>query len=389
MGTDLVSVCVFCASVLLRTELVPPPGLSAEIAGSYATIQRKYDTPPDFPDFSNVTPKFVLIGLRGVWQAQGDLGAGTPAREWRARFALGPAHDDQDERPLGAPGRTTAFGTGRYENLAALYRQPVGAADSIEAGWVRKKHASTDAVDLGGTNYVLGEQRILGSERADWGLGWRHRFRGLELALSGRYTNIDAGNATARFSGAYGSHLLGGGADLRLRKGRFTVQVHGDLMTGNLGVREESFPAFIPRTFAAPASLQSVTTLVAYAWSKTDISLSYTYDRNRLPFTTFAVLGVETNALDSGFHADSRSSLSTSDLRVRTEIGAGIRIYVAMRATLGNETVMLTDSAGVAPSRTLKVRWAEIGNLATLGGGAPGFVISMGAEFSIGGAGRP
>ena len=77
---------MFCATVLLRTELVPPPGLSAEIGGAYSTIQRKYDTPPDPPDFSNVTAKFVLIGVRQVWPAEADLGAGTPAREWRVRL---------------------------------------------------------------------------------------------------------------------------------------------------------------------------------------------------------------------------------------------------------------------------------------------------------------
>jgi hypothetical protein len=387
VGTDLISVCVFCATVLLRTELMPPPGLSAEIAGSYSTVQRRYDTSPGVVDLSNVTPKFVLVGLRKVWAAPQDLGAGTPAREWRVRIALGPSHDDQQEFPEGRP-VTTAFGTGRFENSAVLYRHPLGAADSIEAGWLRRRLASTDAVNLGGSNYTLSEQRILGSKREDFGLGWRHRFSGLEVALSGLYQNINAGNATARFSGAYSGHLLGGGTELRWRRGRFTVQLHGDWTTGRLDVGEESFPDFAVRNFTAPASFQTATAFFSYAWPRTDVSLSYIHDRNKLPFTTFAILGVETDAQESGFHGDSLTNLSTGDFRVRTEVGAGIRVYLAMRATLGHETVLLTDSAGVLPSRTLKVRWAETGELPSLKGNGPGYVIAVGAEFSIG-ASRP
>lgn len=387
MGTDLVSACIFCASVLLRTELMPPPGLSAEIAGSYSTVQRRYDNSPGVVDLSNVTPKFVLVGLRKVWAAALDLGAGTPVREWRVRIALGPSHDDQQEFPEGRP-VTTAFGTGRFENSAVLYRHPLGAADSIEAGWIRRRLASTDAVNLGGGNYGLSSQRILGSKREDVGLGWRHRFVGLEIALSGLYQDINAGNATARFSGAYGGHLLGGGTELRWRRGRFTAQLQSDWTTGRLDISEQSFPDFTKRIFRAPASFQTATAFFGYAWPKTDVSLSYIHDRNKLPFTTFAILGVETDAQGRGFHGDSVTNLSTGDFRVRTEVGAGIRVYLAMRATLGNETVVLTDSAGVLPPRTLKVRWAETGELPSLKGNGPGYVIAVGAEFSIG-ASRP
>ncbi|MGH9364014.1 MAG: hypothetical protein ACRD1B_01935 [Thermoanaerobaculia bacterium] len=388
MGTDLVSVCVFCASLLLRTELNPPRGLSAEIGGAYSTINRKINTAPDPLDFSSVTPKFVLIGLRQAWPVPGDLGAGTPAREWRARIALGPSHNDQTQPP-GGPGKTSAAGTGRYENIAILYRQPVGAADSIEAGWVRHKNASTDAVNLGSSNYVLGEQRVLGASRDDWGLDWRHRFRGLEVALSGRMTHLDAGNATAAFSGGYGGNIYGGGAEVRWRMGAFTLQAHGEALSGSLDVGEQSFPAFVSRVYTAPASLRCFSASAAYAWPNTDIVLSYSYDRNRLPFVTFGVLGVEQTAFDSGFQADARLGLSSAELKVRTRIGPGIRVYAAVRAFLGDETVVLTDSAGVAPARTLHVRWAQVGNTQTLSGSTPGRVFMVGAEFTIGRSGPP
>ena len=386
MGTDLISVCVFCANVLLRTELVPPAGLSAEIGASYSTIQRRYDISPGVVDLSNVTPKFVLVGLRKVWAAPSDLGAGTPAREWRARIALGPSHDDQQQIPEGPV--TVAFGTGRFENAAVLYRHPLGAADSIEAGWLRRRLASTDSVNLGLGNYGLSTQRILGSKREDLGLGWRHRFVGLEVAVSGLYQNINAGNATSLFSGAYGGYLLGGGVELRWRLGRFTAGAQSDWTTGRLDVSEQSFPDFTKRIFKARSSFQTATAFFSYAWPKTDVSLCYIHDRNKLPFTTFAILGVETDAQGAGFHGDSDTNLSTGDFRVRTQVGAGIRVYLAMRATLGHETVVLTDWRGVAPSRTVKVRWAETGELPSLKGNGPGYVIALGAEFSIG-ASRP
>lgn len=388
MGIELVSVCVFCASVLLRTEFAPPPGISAEIGGSYSKIQRKYDTPPYAPDFSNVTPKFVLVGLRQAWSATGDLGAGTPAREWAVRGALGPSHDEQEQLPSGAPGLTTAAGTGRYENVALLYRQPVGAADSMEAGWVRRKTVSTDAVNLGQSNYVLSEQRILSSERRDLAVGWRHRFRGVEIDLSGRMTTLEAGNQTAAYSGAFGGNLFGGGVEVRWRTGPLTFLAYGEALSGNLDTREESFPDFAQRIFSASAFTRSVSAHAGYTWPKTDVGLSYTVQRNGSPFTTFAVLGAETDALDRGFHAESRASLSTFGFRVRTEVGAGIRIYGAFSATVGDETVELTDSSGAAPPRTLHVHWAEVADPAANQGRVPGYVVTIGAEFSIGGRSR-
>ncbi len=40
-------------------------------------------------------PKFVLVGVGEARPAAPGLGTGTPAFEWRARFALGPSHDEQ------------------------------------------------------------------------------------------------------------------------------------------------------------------------------------------------------------------------------------------------------------------------------------------------------
>jgi hypothetical protein len=387
VGIDLVSVCVFCATVMFGMALPPIPGFSAEIGGSYAVLQRKYDTPPDVPDYSDVTGKFVLIGVRQVWPAAEGLGAGTPAREWRIRLALAPAHDDQIQLPAGAPGLTTAAGTGRLENFAVLYRQPLDPADSIEAGWVQHKHASTDAVNLGGSRFTLSEQRDLSSQRQDFGLGWRHRFRGLEVAIAGRYTALQAGNRTQLYSGAYKGQIWGGDADVRWRKGPVTIQGEGVWMTGSIDVSDESVAgAFVPQASHPTTALKWADATIVYSWSKVDVLASYVYNANHLPFTTFAVLGAEVNALEAGFHADSRANISVFGLTARAQVATGVRIWVGTQLTTGSENLSLTDTAGILPSRTLRVSWQETKSPTTNSLHGPGFVIAAGAEFSIGGA---
>src|SRR5215471_10931308 len=96
MGSDLVSACIFCAGLLLGHDLTPRPGFSGEMGFSYATLARRYDVTENRIDGSDVTPKFLLIGLGEAWPAQDGLGAGTPAGEWRVHIAFAPSHDEQE-----------------------------------------------------------------------------------------------------------------------------------------------------------------------------------------------------------------------------------------------------------------------------------------------------
>ena len=385
MGTDLFSACVLCAGLLLGVELSPPPGTSAEIAVAYATLQREVSLGTGRSDFSDVTPKFVGVGLRGARIAPDGYGAGTPAREWRLRIALSPSHDEQEQTPR-EPGRTTASGTGRYENLAALYRYPLGRG-SLEVGWNRRTHKATDLVNLGGENFEVGEQRILSAERVDVALGWRHRFRGFELAASGRYARPDGSNATARaFHTARGS-LWGGALEARYRRGAWTAWTSAERVTGDMEVHEESFPHFASRDFSSGGTLEGAGIGVAWSGGKTDVSLSAALDRSKLPFVSLAVLGVETNSFDAGFHPESRSSETIWDFSVRREVAPGARVRLFVRSILGDETVTLVDSAGLEPERRLRVRRGGdigkgTGSLDTFG--SPQFVLGLGAEFSIG-----
>ena len=89
MGIDLVSACVFCAGFLLGGDLPPRDGLSPEIGLSYATLAREIPASGEETyDVSDVTPKFVLIGLGNAHAPPAGLGAGTPAFEWRLRVAF-------------------------------------------------------------------------------------------------------------------------------------------------------------------------------------------------------------------------------------------------------------------------------------------------------------
>jgi len=390
MGTDLLSACVFCAGLLLGMELAPAPGTSAEIAGAYATFQREAAIGAGRKDFSDVTPKFVGVGLRGAWSAPEGLGAGTPAREWRVRLALGPSHDEQEQMPASGR-RTTASGTGRYENVAALYRQPLALRGSLELAWNRRTHKATDLVNLGDANFEFGEQRVLSAERVDVSLGWRHRFAGLELAASGRYARPDGSNATARAFHAARGDLLGAGAEARWRRGSWALWASGERLSGDVDVHEESAPDFASRDFSAAARFEALHAGVSRTWGRTDISFSATYDRSKLPFVALAVLGVETDLFDSGFHPESRTEETIWDLAVRREISPDVRLRLFFRAIHGDEKVVLTDSARVRPDQRITIRRGGdigkgTGSLDAFGN--PQFVLGIGAEFSIGRRGR-
>jgi hypothetical protein len=387
MGTDLFSACVFCAGLLLGMDFPPADGITAEMSASYATFARAGELDDaGLTDVSDVTPKFIGIGVRGGRHAADGLGAGTPAREWRLRVALAPSHDEQRQQPRAIPGRIRATGTGRFENVAAVYRHPVSPRNSVEAAWNRRFHKATDLVNLGGENFELGEERALSSERVDVGLGWRHRGRGFELALAGRYTRPEGSNTTQRaFHIARGS-LWGGDAEARWARGPWTLRVAAETSRGDLEVHEESAPDFTERQFDADAELRAFSAGVTYSRGRTDIRFSYTRDEATLPFVSHAVLGRETERFDAGFHPESESRENSFDLAVRRRFRETLRVRLFLRAVYGNEIVTLTDSRGVRlPERISIDRSGDIGkgtgSLDFLG--SPQLLIGLGAEFAV------
>jgi hypothetical protein len=387
MGSDLVSACIFCGALLLGPLLPAPAGLSGEMGFSYATLARRYDVTETRIDGSDVTPKFLLIGLGHAWQAAGDLGAGTPAAEWRLRIAFAPSHDEQERKEEAAEDieRILTTGNGRYENFAGVARFSLGLANSLEIAGERRSHKATDLINIGGENHVFSEQRSLTAERIDVTAGARHRWNHLEAAAGVLWSKISGFNATAdAFHHATGK-LWGWNAEARWRNGCWSAFATAQRVSGHFDVHRESFPSFEARDSEEPGALEQYRLGVGYAWPRLEVVASAAYDREHLPFVALAVLGTETVAFDQGFDPDSRMKEWFYEATVRYAVSAAFRIVTTLRLGWGSETVQLTDSAGILPTRTFDVKRRGIfGGGISHGLGEPEPTLYVGADVSIG-----
>ena len=383
MGADLFSACVFCAGLLLGVDLPPAPGLQTEVGFAYSTSARRYQIDPDRDDLSDVTPKFVLIGFGIARAAAAGLGAGTPPAEWRVRVALGPSHDEQEQHPFTLL-NTTAAGTGRYENYAVVLRYALDDRNSLEVAADRRKHRATDLLNIGQERFFFSEQRQVSAERIDVGLGWRHRWPGLEAAVSARYVQPAGSHATAGAFDLAKGGIYGAAVEGRARKGRWTFLASAELASGSIDVHEENGPQFVHRDTRNPATLEAYRAGIGYTWNSTELLLQATYDRSRLPFVSFAVLGTEVSALESGFHPDSRTRVTLFDLSFRQRVMEGFKFKIQVRNSRGSETLTLTDSAGVLPTRRLDIERSGVfgaGLSKALGG--PEASLAFGAEVTV------
>jgi len=383
MGSDLVSACVFCAGLLLGMELPPPPGYHVEAGFSYATSGRRYAIGPGREDTSDVTPKFALVGIGSARFPAAGLGAGTPEAEWRVRVALGPSHDEQEQTPF-AVTNTSATGTGRYENFAVLARYPLSARDSLELAWDRRTHKATDELGIGQERFILSEVRLLSAERVDVGLGWRHRWEGFEAALSALYVRPSGSNATGGAFHIAEGPIYGGTLEARARRGRWTLAASAERASGSIPVHEESLPSFAARNSDEPATLEAYRLGVGYTAGRTEIFFQATYDRSRLPFVAFAVLGTEVTAFEGGYHPESRARIYLWDLTARRTLVPGFRVKLLLRSSRGDETLTLTDPTGARPARRLDIQRSGLfgaGLSKVLGG--PEVALGFGAEISL------
>ena len=383
MGNDLLSACIFCAGLLLGTNLPPPPGYHAEVGFSYATAARRFETGPGSEDVSDATPKFVLVGFGASRQPADGIGAGTPEAEWRARVALGPSHDEQEQTPF-AITNTNATGTGRYENYALVLRYPLTARGSIETAVSRRYHSATDLINIGQERYVLSEERVLSAERVDIAMGWRQRWKGFEAALSGRYVRPNGSNATAGAFHITEGHVWGGAFEGRARLGAWTLLAGAERESGSLSVHEESQPAFVPHDFDETTTLESYRLGVGWAIGKRDFFLQAAYDRSTLPFVSLAVLGTEVAAFEAGYHPRSRSRTLLLDLTARHEFAPGFRFKLLLRTSFGDEVLTLTDPAGVLPTRRLDIKRSGVfGSGLSNALGSPEAMLGFGVELSL------
>ena len=385
MGSDLVSACIFCAGLLLGNDVAPRAGLSGDIGFSYATLARRYDVTAARVDGSDVTPKFLLVGLGQTWPAADGLGAGTPASEWRVRIGFAPSHDEQERKEDVDLERILTKGTGRYENFAGVARFALGRSDSLEIGGERRSHKATDLINIGGENQQFSEERSVTAETVDLAAGLRHRFRGFEAAAAFLWTKDSGFNATAdSFHHATGT-LLGWQAEGRWQHGAWIAFAHAQRVSGTMDVHRESSPTFANRDTREPASREQYRLGLGYVWPRFDVTVSASYDRQHLPFVALAVLGTETVAFDGGFNPDSLTKEYFYEATLRYAVSPAIRVYLTARVGFGNETDTLTDSAGIVPTQVLDIKRRGIfgGSLSDpLGSPEPTFLI--GADFAIG-----
>lgn len=382
MGTDLLSACIFCASLLFRTDLPPLSGPSGEFGAGYATISRQDDSSSVFRnDESDLTGKLALLGMRLSTPAGEGLGAGTPAREGRFRLSVGDAHDEADQTGA-VPGRVISSGTGRYENFAALYRHPLGVADSLEIGVEQRLNKNTDLLNLGGSLYQYSEQRSLLAQRVDGSIGWRHRWAGIEMAGALLAVRPESQYNTAYSFRRSRAWLPGASLEGRLRRGRWVLTADAERTSGSMTVHEQSAPDFAHVAYGSHGVFEAAGLTLERDGPSTQILLSATLDRSRLPFVAVAVLGEETRAFDQGRRPFSRTQEWIWDLQARHRIAPGIHLRAYIRVIEGNETVRLVDPSAAQPDQVIPVR---------RGGRLPvtQFLLGGGADFSIGAASDP
>jgi hypothetical protein len=329
--------------------------------------------------------------MGNAWPAPDGLGAGTPASEWRARVAFGTSHDQQERKALDDPPleRILTSGTGRYENFALLGRVKLDDRDSIELAIDRRAESATDLINVGGENNAVTSSRSLSASRADFALGWRHRWPGFEAEIGFHGARPDGYNsAIGSFQKASGP-MYGGEVEGRWRSGGWTVLLHGEGMWGDLDVHRESQPLFNDRDSSEPAAFESVRLGGGYSWPKTELFLTTTYERQKLPFVSIAVLGTETVAFDRGYDPHSVNDEVYFDLALRYAITPAIRVRVDVALAWGSETVNLVDSTGVLPPLTLDVmRRGTFGGGLSSSLGGPETALFIGADFAIGAPAR-
>jgi hypothetical protein len=377
MGIELIGACIYCASVLFGVDMPLRPGLGAELGFSYSTLARKYFSATAMKDVSDVTPKFVYVGMGNNRQPEGDLGAGTPAWQWQLNLALAPSHDEQARRANTDNPQITATGTGRYENFAGLGRLPIGSRDSVEVAVERRNDVSTDTVNVGLSDHSISEERTISAERIDFGAGWRHRWPNFEASAAFRYVNARGGVDEAGSHNDGSGNLFGGELEARWRRARWTFVLHAERVAGTLNVQQASLPDFQQKQSKADSSLAALRWSVGYSWPRNDLYLAMTYDREKLPFSPLAVLGTESVAYDVGFRPDSSVKEIFWDLAYRHAFAERLRVRASVRMAWGNETMTLIDTHG-GPSRTLAVK--RVGDF---GGGLSNFLVGPELAFAI------
>jgi hypothetical protein len=215
-------------------------------------------------------------------------------------------------------------------------------------------------------------------------VGWRHRWKGLEAAVSVRsvqpHGRTESDESLYRAKGS----LWGGAAEARWRLGHWTLSFVAERVSGSLDVAERSAPAGVDREGTWDARLQSFRPGLAFAFGRNELFGSVAFDRQRLPFVSFALTAEEASALDRGLHFDSDVRQVFWDVRLRRALSPAFSALLALRLGYGLETVTLSDSGGAIVERLDLRRRGIFGGGLSGQLGSPELTFFLGANFALG-----
>ena len=383
MGTDLVSVCIFCVGMLFAVDFTPPPGYSAEVFAGYGTLQRQVTSGSTLvEDRADTTVKTTGVSLHWASAPAPGIGAGTPPAEVRLRFSFPNSHDEGGQSST-SPTQVTATGNGRYENFASIFRAPVADADSLELGFEQRRQKITDLLNFTSTPYEFTHERDLIAYHLDFGIGWRHRFRDLEVAGGWAASRLEARNDTPLSGILAGGTLQGARVEVRGQNDDWTYSLLAHVVGSHISVGEQ-YTAGPQTFFDRNAWLEAITLAATHHARWLDVLLSGTLDRSRLPGVALAVTGSEQLAFDEGYHPDSTTKQWWIDLVFRSEVARGVFPRFFFRYARGTETVGLADSSGLLPPQILNLsrggQFPPTGSNPT----APEYTIGIGLEAVFG-----
>ena len=377
MGNDLIAACVYCGALLFGPDVPPVFGFTGELAGAYGVYQRQILENGEETSRSDVTGKFPLLGFGWSKAAPEGLGAGTPASEARVRFAFGVSHDQATEAE-GTPGRLEVSGSGRFENWELFGRGAIGRHGSVEGGMAQRRHIVTDVVTLDGP---FGEAltRYLVAGRQDFVLGWRQRFPDAEIGVRGEYAVLqgklnNVGGALLTRGG-----IPGVGLDAAIHLGNWRLSAGGEYLSGTVERLDQYGPDFEQQSGNDPASFYGAGLRGSGRFGIVVVDLGFFWERAKLPWVSFAVLGIEQRLFEAGFRPSSDSTNKGLDLRVRVKVATGIYVQLFTRRGQASETVTFTDALDSRPPVTLAVRSPA----------RQQYMYGLGVTFSLGSAGAP
>jgi hypothetical protein len=377
LENDLIAACVYCGALLFGPNVPPVFGFTGELAGAYGVYQRQIQVDGTEISRSDTTGKFPLLGFGWSKGARDGLGAGTPASEASFRFGFGVSHDQATEAE-GTPDRLEVSGQGRFENWELVGRGAIGPRGSLEGAMVQHRHVITDVVTLGGP---FGEAltRYLVAGRQDFLLGWRQRFPCAEIGVRGEYAVLqgklnNAGGALLTRGG-----IPGAGLDAAILLGNWRLSAGGEYLSGTVERLDQYGPDFAQQSGSDPASIYGAGLRGSGRFGIVVIDLGLFWERAKLPWVSFAVLGLEQRLFEAGFRPSSDSTNKGLDLRVRVKVATGVYVQIFSRRGQASETVTFTDALDSRPPVTLAVR-------------APSrqqYMYGLGVTFALGSASAP